>query len=181
MIVMGISGMPGSGKGVISRMAHNRGLKVIRMGDVIRDEAQKRKADVGETAVTLRKEFGEYVVAKICVDIIKSDYAHLVDEERNYLIEGIRSHYEVEIFQENFPQFTVISVFSSPKTRFRRLKRRRRSDDSSDFLEFKKRDERELGFGIGNVIATSDYLIVNEGPLWKFKNEIKKVLKKSLK
>lgn len=178
MIVIGVSGMPGSGKGVISRLAHSRNFQIIRMGDVIRQEAKKRNSDVGETAVTLRQEFGEYVVAKICVDYIKSDYSQSEDENKKYLIEGIRSPYEVEIFKEHFPQFTLISIFSNPKTRFRRISRRRRSDDTSEFLDFRKRDERELGFGIGDVIATSDYLIVNEGPIWKLKNEIKKILKK---
>ncbi len=179
MKVIGVSGMPGSGKGVISRLAKKYNFKIIRMGDVIREEALKRKEDVGETAVDLRRQYGPSVVAKICIEKIQKN--SLEATPKKYLIEGIRSPYEVELFQENFPEFTLISVFSKTKTRFGRISKRKRFDDSDLFLEFKKRDERELGFGIGTVIATSDYLIVNEGPLWKFKKEIKKILEKELK
>lgn len=180
MRVLGISGMPGSGKGVVSRIAQTMGVKIIRMGDVIREEAEIKGQTVGETAVSLRKEYGEYVVAEKCVEKIKKDHQHSKTGKNNYMIEGIRSPYEIEIFQENFPDFIVISVFSNPQTRFKRLKRRKRSDDSEELLEFQKRDKRELGFGIGEVIATSDYLIVNEGPLWRFKSQAKKILKQNI-
>lgn len=172
MVVIGVSGMPGAGKGVVSRVAESMGFQVIRMGDVIRDEARKRGEDPGVTAVRLREEYGEYVVAEKCVERIQKA------KSERFLIEGIRSPHEVEIFRAKFPGFRVISVFSTRKTRFRRLKKRRREDDSSSYSEFIERDERELGFGIGNVIATSDYIIVNEGPIWKIKNQAKKILRK---
>ncbi len=47
------------------------------------------------------------------------------------MIEGIRSQYEVEIFKKNFNEFKVIAVHSTPKTRFKRLKKRMRPDDST--------------------------------------------------
>jgi len=98
-----------------------------------------------------------------------------------YMIEGIRSPEEVNIFKKNFKEFKVIAVHSSPKTRFSRLRRRRRVDDSVNVSEFHKRDNRELNFGIGTVIATSDYMIVNEGPIWKYKNSIRSILKNEIK
>ncbi|MCK9150639.1 AAA family ATPase [Methanobacterium alcaliphilum] len=176
MKVIGVSGMPGSGKGVVSQIAHRMGMRIIRMGDVIRDEAKKRNEDVGKTAVTLRKEFGDYIVAEKCVEKIKLEQSK-ADSNVIFMIEGIRSPYELDIFRNNFNEFIIISVFSNPKTRFKRLKRRKRSDDFSEFSEFQKRDKRELCFGIGEVIATSDYLIVNEGPLWRFKNQVKRILR----
>lgn len=182
MHVIGVTGLPGSGKSVVARVANNLGINIIRMGDVIRDEALKRNADIGETAIKLRKEYGKYVVAEKCVEIIK-ETPHNSSKDKNdvkYIIEGIRSPAEVEIFKKDFGQFKVISVHSSPKTRFMRLKRRKRSDDSTSVSDFINRDERELNFGIGNVIATSDYMIVNEGPIWKFKNSIRSILKKEL-
>jgi dephospho-CoA kinase len=96
------------------------------------------------------------------------------------MIEGIRSPYEVEIFRKNFKDFKVIAVHSTPKTRFKRLKKRMRDDDSVELSQFKKRDERELKFGIGNVIATADYMIVNEGPVKKLKNVVRGVLKNEM-
>ena len=36
MKVIGVTGMPGSGKSVVSRVGEGLGMKVVRMGDVIR-------------------------------------------------------------------------------------------------------------------------------------------------
>lgn len=182
MQVIGVTGLPGSGKSIVARVAKTMEINVIRMGDVIRDEAVKRNAEIGETAVKLREEYGKYVVAERCVELIKERLnEETAANELKFIIEGLRSPYEVKIFEKNFKTFKVIAIHSSPKTRFMRLKRRKRSDDSSNVLEFKKRDDRELKFGIGNVIATSDYMIVNEGPVWKFKNSIRSILKNEIK
>lgn len=176
MKVVGVTGMPGSGKSVISRVATDLGMQVVRMGDVIREEALKRNESPGVVAVKLRQEYGEFIVAQRCADIIKNSK----DREISYLIEGIRSPFEVEIFQNNFHGFKVIAVHSRPKTRFKRLKKRKRSDDSSSQDEFISRDQRELKFGIGNVIARADYMVVNEGSLVKIKKLVRSMLKNEL-
>ena len=177
MRVLGITGLPGSGKSVVTRVSNSLGITVIRMGDIIRDEALKRNEDIGETAIKLREEYGKYVVSHRSVEIINEELKKSQSDNLKFIIEGIRSPAEVEIFKKRFEDFKVIAVHSSPNTRFMRLKRRKRSDDSTNFIDFKKRDERELNFGIGNVIATSDYMIVNEGPFWKLKSSIRKILK----
>ena len=58
--------------------------------------------------------------------------------------------------------------------------RRKRSDDPQDWETFMKRDLRELGVGMGNVIATADHMIVNEGTFTKLNTRIKQVLKEIL-
>ncbi len=172
MKAIGVCGMPGSGKGVITKIAEEMGYEIINMGDVIREEAEKRGEDPGKTAIALRREQGKYVVAEKCVKKIMNS------GKDKFLIEGIRSPYEVKIFKGYFNKFKVISVFSTRKTRFKRLKKRGSKDDPTKYQKFVERDQRELGFGIGDVIATSDYLIINEGSLWKFKNNVENLLKR---
>ncbi len=170
--------MPGSGKGIASTIARKMSMYVIRMGDVIRAEAERRGEDVGKVAVELRQEYGDYIVAQRCVEIIRKREKE--DPHKFYLIEGIRSPYEVQIFRENFPKFKVIAIHSAPKIRFNRLKRRMRSDDSNKRSEFEKRDKRELDFGIGEVIATADYMIINQGAIKKFKNSLRSIFRNEL-
>lgn len=180
--------MPGSGKSVVSRVAESLGMNVVRMGDVIRNEAKIRNQAPGLVAVELRKEFGEYVVADRCVEFIKNasnNYSTQEDKSKknkpqSFLIEGIRSPYEVEIFKRNFPDFKVIAVHSKPETRFLRLKKRMRSDDSAEIKESVKRDQRELKFGIGDVIANADFMVVNESSINKFKDIIRSIIKNEL-
>lgn len=178
--------MPGSGKSVVSRVADSLGMKVVRMGDVIRNEAQKRNEAPGKVAVELRQEYGKFVIADRCVETIKnsstSKSSHKSADQKSqlFLIEGIRSPWEVQIFKRNFPNFKIIAIHSSPKTRYIRLKKRMRSDDSAEIKEAKKRDQRELKFGIGEVIASADYMVVNEGAKGKLKNTVRGILKNEM-
>jgi dephospho-CoA kinase len=189
MKVIGVTGLPGSGKSVVSRVAKKLDIPIVRMGDVIRDESKKRNQETGEVAVQLRKEYGEFVVAERCVKTVtnyfnKEKNSHSVKTPKYkckiFMIEGIRSQYEVEIFKKYFKNFKIIAVHSTPKTRFKRLKRRMRPDDSKEESDFLIRDNRELNFGIGNVIATADYMVVNEGPLKKIKGIIRSILENEM-
>ena len=174
MQVMGISGMPGSGKSIVSDLAAEKGAIIVSMGDIVREEAKKRGESSKETAQNLRAEHGPYIVSELTIKKIKQ----LQDEgvENSIIVEGIRSHHEVEMFKENFENFIILSVFTNPKIRFERLKLRMREDDSQEYSEFERRDQNELGFGIGTVIALSDKMIINESDIESFEDEISEFL-----
>ena len=163
MRIMGISGMPGSGKILVSEMAVKKGAIIVSMGDIIREEAKKRGESTGDTAQNLRKEFGQFIVAELTIKKIKK----LLDDgiENSIVVEGIRSHHEVDMFKENFEDFIILSIFANPTIRFKRLQLRKGEDDSQDYEGFRTRDLNELEFGIGNVISLSDKMIINESDL----------------
>ena len=170
MQVMGISGLPGSGKGIVSDIATKKGAIIVSMGDIVREEAKKRGEGSKETAKNLRKEFGEYIISELTIEKIKKLQEEGV--ENTIIVEGIRSLHEVDMFKENFDNFIILSIFANTNIRFERLKKRMREDDSQDFNEFKKRDMSELGFGIGSVISLSDRLIINESDMESFIQDI---------
>ena len=175
MRVMGVSGMPGSGKSIVSDIATEKyGAMMVSMGDVIREEAKKRGETTGETAVNLRKEFGDNIVAELTIKKIKK----ILEEGfgSSIIVDGIRSTYEVNMFKESFDDFIVLSIFANPEIRFERIKLRNREDDTEDYDEFCVRDYRELGFGLGNVISLSDKIIVNERDIESFEKEINEFL-----
>ena len=174
MQVMGISGLPGSGKSLVSDIAIERGAMIVSMGDIIREEAKKRGESTKDTAQNLRAEFGQYIVSEIKIKKIKK----LQEEgiENKIIVEGIRSPHEVNMFKENFDNFIILSIFANPTLRFERLKNRMREDDSTDYNEFKARDQMELDFGIGDVISLSDKIIINESDLESYTAKINKFL-----
>ena len=159
--LVGLAGMPGSGKSLVVDVAHELGFAIIVMGDVIRDETTKRgltltPQNVGKIMLQLRTEGGNAVVASKCIPKIEEQACSKV------LVDGLRSLYEVEAFRAHFAKFTVMAVHASPETRFNRLFSRRRSDDPDGWEVFHERDMRELGVGLGNVIAMAEHLIVND-------------------
>ena len=176
MEVMGISGLPGSGKSLVSEIAAKKGAAVVSMGDIIREEAKKRGESSKETATNLRKEHGKYIVAKLTIEKIKK----MIEDKlaTTIIVEGIRSPFEVNMFKENFDDF-IISIFANPAIRFKRLQQRNREDDSENYEDFLKRDQMELDFGIGTVISLSDKIIINEKDLESYEKEINEFLKEN--
>ena len=172
---MGISGLPGAGKSLVSDLATEKGAIIVSMGDIIREAAKKRGESTKDTARNLRAEHGEYIVSELTIKKIKK----LQDEgnENTIIVEGIRSPQEVNMFKENFENFIILSIFANPTLRFERLQKRMREDDSKDYNEFLKRDQMELDFGIGTVIALSDKIIINESDLESYTEKINEFLK----
>nr|HRD25791.1 dephospho-CoA kinase [Methanoculleus sp.] len=83
---------------------------------------------------------------------------------------------EVAVFREHFPDFTLIAIDSSFETRYRRLAKRGRPDDTLTPDELRARDERELGWGLGRALELADYRIENEGSLEEFTAEVRGLL-----
>jgi dephospho-CoA kinase len=160
--VIGLAGMPGSGKSLVVNVACKMGYAVVVMGDVVREETRKRGLDldpknIGKVMLQLRKEGGASVIAERCIPKIEQQKSEKV------IVDGLRSLSEVETFKKRFPNFSMVAVFATQETRFNRLFRRQRSDDPDGRELFNDRDMRELGVGLGNAIAMADYLIINEG------------------
>ena len=179
-IVVGVTGMPGAGKATVKEIVETMGYPVVVMGDEIRKEAKRRKLkptpeNLGMLMLKLREEEGPAVVAKRCLTKMEKT------EEKAVVVEGIRSLHEVEEFKRRFPNFTLIAIHASPETRFRRLFRRKRSDDPKGWKTFVERDLRELSVGLGSAIATADHVIVNEGTKAELKNKMREVLKEVLR
>jgi dephospho-CoA kinase len=57
-----------------------------------------------------------------------------------------------------------------------RLFQRKRSDDPKSWEAFAERDLRELSVGLGDVMATADYMIINEGTRVQLNRKVRKVL-----
>jgi len=174
-VVIGVAGMPGAGKATVRHIVQKIGYNVVVMGDIIREEAKRRKMEptpenLGWIMLKIREEEGPAVVAKRCLPKIREA------EEKVVVIDGIRSLHEVEEFKRHFPGFTLIAIQASPETRFQRLFKRRRSDDPKTWKTFIERDTRELSVGLGDVIATADHIIVNEGTKEQLKRNVRKIL-----
>jgi len=176
-LVICLAGMPGSGKSIIVEVAKGRGYDIVVMGDVIREEAERRHwepnpKNLGKIMLELRRSEGKAVIAKRRIPKIQKTTNSKV------IVDGVRSLSEVEEFKKTFPKFSFIAVHSSPETRFSRVYRRRRSDDPENWEVFCERDMRELGVGLGDAIAMAEYIIINEGNLEALKEKIREILRR---
>jgi len=172
-----ITGLSGSGKTTLTSHAEEHGYRVTTMGDVIRDLAREKGLEstphnLGLVAEGIRRDGGDNAVAERCIEKLKRAQASKI------VVDGIRSLDEVEAFRNAFNDIVLMAVYSSPRTRFFRLKRRGRSDDPEDWKAFYQRDIRELGFGLGSAIAMADHMIVNEGSLEDLKQAFESLMER---
>ena len=94
------------------------------------------------------------------------------------VIDGIRNIEEMDFFREKLGKdFLLVAIHASPKTRYKRLLSRKREDDNLSTEKIRERDERELRWGLGVLIAFADVIIINEDSLEEFKSKVKEVLK----
>jgi len=177
-MIICVVGMPGSGKGQIVRIFGKYGIPHVSMGDIVREEADRRGVPrtpegMNSVSIQLRQELGDNAVAKLTIPKVRE----LLKTHEAVIIEGVRSLDEIQTFKDAFPEekVIIIAVHSSPQKRFERLSRRGRSDDPKSWSAFEARDWKELKFGLGNVIALADYLIVNEGHLTQYRRKIEKL------
>ncbi|MEM3061176.1 MAG: AAA family ATPase [Candidatus Bathyarchaeia archaeon] len=174
-----ITGMPGSGKALSSKILKALGIPVLAFGDVVREEAKRRGLkptfeNIGMLMLKMREEGGSAIMAKRLIPKIDRINSSLM------VLEGARSMDEVDELKRCY-DVVVVAVHSSPETRYERLLARKRSDDPKSWEEFKERDERELKVGIGNLIALADKVVINEGSVEKLKVELERVFKEVMK
>jgi len=175
MRVIGTVGMPGSGKGEFAEAARDRGIPVVTMGDVVRAETEARGLDPaehhGEVARSLREEDGPLAIAERSLPTVRE---HL-EEHDTVVVDGLRSGDEAERFEEAFGDaFLLVAITAPAEIRAERLDFRGRDDTESESIE--ERDERELGFGMGEAIDRADLTVGNAGTLGAFRERAAAVL-----
>lgn len=179
-IVLGTTGLPGSGKSEVANIAQEVGFRILTGGDVVRQEARNRGLELtdenlAELTDTLREQEGKGVLARRCIEMIdtKQDSAILVDSFRN--------QEETNVFRDKYgSRFHLIAVEAPFEERLQRLKNRSRTDDISTREELRERDKREYEWGVGNVIDAADITLRNDGTLEEFEIDVRKVLSEFL-
>ncbi len=175
-----VVGMPGSGKSTFSIVAKELGIHVINLGDIVREEVVRRGLEQNlenllKVAKQLRETIGNDAIMKLAIPKIKEALTtHCI-----IVVDGVRSLDEVECLKKEVGvEIVVLAVYAPPKLRFQRLASRGRPGDPKTWEEFRKRDLEELSWGLGNIIALADIVIVNDSSYEKFISSVRSLLSK---
>lgn len=176
MKVVGVVGLPASGKGEFSRIAVEMGIPVVVMGDVIRKALAEEglpptDENLGRMSASLRERLGRDAIAQLSIPEIEVQQSPVV------LVDGIRSDAEVRRFRDHFAEFILVGISSSFEVRFDRLRSRQRSDDPLNREDLRTRDERELGWGLGEALGMAGFTLENEGSMDDFARSVRSMLR----
>ncbi|WOF16078.1 flagellar hook-basal body complex protein FliE [Methanoplanus sp. FWC-SCC4] len=177
MKIIGVVGMPASGKGEFSRIAKEMNIPIVVLGDIIRNAVKDAglkitDKNMGEMSKCLRRGLGMDALAQLSIPIIEEQKGNIV------IVDGIRGDAEVDTLSGHFHDFHLVAVHSSFETRLKRLSERKRSDDLPDADSLKMRDDREIGWGLLNAFSMADLKIDNEGTMEEFEMKVKDTLYK---
>lgn len=179
MRVIGVVGLPGSGKGEFSRIAGELDIPVVVMGDSIREYVRmsgKTLTDLsmGEASAQLREEMGRDAIAQLTIPRVEACGTGVV------VIDGIRSEAEVALFRNHFSDFFLVGVACPSAIRLERIFGRGREDDVTSADELNARDERERGWGLEAALAMADVTVANAGSMEEYENAVRALLRECL-
>jgi dephospho-CoA kinase len=200
MKIIGLIGLPGSGKGEASRIAREEGLAVLVMGDIIRQEAARlglapTDSNLGKIGNALRATEGPDAVAKRILDLARATGEEVV------VVDGLRSRQEADYFAAHAERFHLVEICAPVEARLKWLTARGRPDDpgrsqtgdgqrenedkkiivscgqpdnrAAEALE--ERECRELGWGMCEAMKAADMKLRNDGGLDEFRNNVRRL------
>ena len=179
--IIGIVGMPASGKTTVAkRWEEKKGFR-IHSGDFLLNYLKRIGVKPSEETSVMASlymwvEYGDIPVFNWIVRQI-SKYKN----KKFYIIDSLRTVEEARLFKRRYSdRFKLVAVVTSPENRFERFMKRARFKETSK-LEFRLRDREELRMGVGDLVATADYFIESSGSMADLKRKADSLLVKILK
>jgi dephospho-CoA kinase len=179
MKVIAFTGMPASGKSEAVQLAKEKGIPVVRMGDLVWEETKRQEKPlddkhVGTVANDMRKQHGMDIWARRTVEKI-----HALKQSVMVVIDGVRNMEEIDYFKKHLgADFLVVAIDAPDEVRRKRAVARGRTDDSKDLKDLEERDRREIRWGLQKVIADADIVIPNNGSLEAFQKRVATVVRR---
>jgi dephospho-CoA kinase len=177
-MIIAITGTIGAGKGVLVEYLKKKGFSHFSAREFIKKEIEKRgltpdRDTMAAIANEIRKEHG-------ATYIIESLYKDAVVANTDAVIESVREVAGAEFLKDEGA--ILIAVDADRRVRYERIKERGQSTDDVTFEKFVEQEERELlsadpySQNILAVMEGADYLLMNNGTIKEFEEEIEALL-----
>lgn len=185
MIIIGITGTLGAGKGtIVDYLVQKKGFSHFSVRAFITGEINQRGLPVNRDSMVLvandlrAKHYPGYIVEQL--------YNHAAVTGDNCVIESLRAPGEVELLQKK-PGFSLLAIDADPATRYERIVIRSNETDHITFEEFLANEQREMNSidpnrqNISKCIEMADYKLFNNGTIEELNQEVEELLKKIIK
>jgi dephospho-CoA kinase len=181
MIVIGITGTLGAGKGtIVEYLVNKKGFNHYSVRTFLIREIEKRGLVVNRDSMTsVANELRANHSPSYITDCL---YDEALLQGKSCVIESIRTAGEIESLRKK-GSFTLFAVDAKPEIRYQRIQLRKSETDSVSFEVFLSNEQREMNSNDPNkqnlkaCIQQADYLFTNNGNVSELIDQIEKILK----
>jgi len=176
MKIVAIVGMAGAGKSEVAAVFVEAGYERVRFGDVTDEEVRRRGLPLNEenersVREQLRREQGMAAYARLNRPRIDSALEH-----SSVVIDGLYSWEEYTFLKDLYGGIlSVVAVWASPETRYRRLARRTERRLTPQQGVSRDREEIEV-INKGGPIAMAEFTIINESSKERLKQQVEEII-----
>ncbi|HPT66229.1 MAG TPA: AAA family ATPase [Candidatus Woesebacteria bacterium] len=165
MIIIGITGTNGSGKGtIVEYLVRKKGFKHFSARAFIVEEIERRGLENNrDNMVVVANELREKNSPSFVADEL---FKRALESGQNCIIESLRTVGEIESLKDR-GNFTLLAVDADPKIRYERVIKRLTTTDNINFEKFLADEEREMNSedpnkqNLKKCIAMADFTIIN--------------------
>jgi len=181
MIILGITGTIGAGKGtIVEYLVENKNYEHYSVRNFLIQIIEQQKLPVNRDSMVaiandLRQLHGPaYIVAELYKIALKSG--------KNAIIESIRTPGEIELLRSK-SNFYLLAVDAEPQVRYRRVLKRQSETDDITYDTFLDNEKREMESddpnkqNISVCIKKADFVINNDDTRFKLYKQIDRFLK----
>ena len=182
MIIIGITGTLGAGKGtIVDYLVNKKGFGHYSVRAFLIKEIESRGLPVNRDTMTSvandmrAKNSPSYVTDKL--------YEQAIRDKKNCIIESIRTPGEIDSLKKK-GNFYLFAVDANPSKRFERIKLRNSETDNISFDTFVANEKREMTStdpnkqNLQKCREMADFVFINDGSIEDLHFQTEKVLKK---
>lgn len=180
MIIVGITGTIGAGKGtIVEYLINQKNFVHYSVRNFLINELNNRKMPINRDSMSVLAN--ELRAAHTSSYIIGILYEQAKQSGKNAIIESIRTVGEIEFLQKK-DNFYLLAVDAPPKTRYERIVKRNSETDHVSFEEFLLSEQREMtsdnpnNQNLSKCIMLSDYVLENNSAVNELYKQLEKIL-----
>ena len=180
MIIIGITGTLGAGKGtIVDYLVEKKKFKHYSVRAFLIEEIKNRNLQIDRDSMTfvandLRSKYSpSYIIEEL--------YKKASETRQNCIIESIRAIGEVDALREK-ENFYLFAVDADPKLRYERIVKRSSETDNVTFDTFLQNEKREMDSedpskqNLSKCISMADFVFDNSGDMIALFENVEKVL-----
>ena len=184
MIIIGITGTLGAGKGTIVDYLKNKGFAHYSVRGFLLGEIRKKgMPENRDSMVVVANGLRANNSPSFITDQL---YLQALELGKDAVIESIRTPGEIDSLRRK-GNFYLFAVDADPKKRFDRIKMRKSETDNIDFKTFLENEKREMSSddpnkqNLAKCREMADFIFWNNKEIEDLNREVKEVLDKKIK